>query len=94
MILVSRKVCQGNPRCRRPIRMLRRTLLSGLVVLAWLSVACASKEEVIPIIHVSPGFESRLALRPPAAVATPAAPVAPAASGDGGAADPEPTTEK
>ena len=71
--------------------MLRRALLSGLVVLAWLSVACASKEEVIPIIHVSPGFESRLALRPPAAAA---APVAPAASGDAGAPDPEPTNEK
>lgn len=65
------------------MRVLRRCLLSGLVVLAWLSAACAAKEEVIPIIHVSPGFESRLALRPPTG-----APVAPAAvPSDAGAPD-------
>lgn len=35
-----------------------------LWALAWLS-GCASHAEVIPIIHVSPGADERLMLRPP-----------------------------
>lgn len=47
------------------MRAMIRAGLFALCALLWLCAACAAKEEVIPIIHVSPGFESRLALRPP-----------------------------
>ncbi len=29
------------------------------------ALGCAPHQEVVPIIHVSPGFENRLTLRPP-----------------------------
>lgn len=50
---------------------------SSCIVLCFASLvtaACTPKEEVIPIIHVSPGFQDRLALRPPANSVLDAAP--------------------
>lgn len=55
-----------DPRAlRRRMRVLARTVSVGVVAWGLVASACAPKEEIIPIIHVSPGFENRLALRPP-----------------------------
>ena len=50
---------------RGRMRVLTRWVAMGVLAAGVVATACAPKEEIIPIIHVSPGFEDRLALRPP-----------------------------
>jgi hypothetical protein len=47
------------------MRVLARIVCVGVIALGWVASACAPKDEIIPIIQVAPGFENRLALRPP-----------------------------
>lgn len=52
-------------RLRSRMRVLARIVGVGVVAAGLVVSACAPKDDIVPIIHVSPGFEHRLALRPP-----------------------------